>query len=90
MLGIAIAFQMPLVILLLGWLGLATPEWLKSKRKYALLICGVIAAVTTPADVISMIAMLIPLYALYELGIILVQFIPASAIAEGRIVRRRG
>ena len=34
MLGIAIAFQMPLVILLLGWLGLASPEWLRSQRKW--------------------------------------------------------
>ncbi|MHC4107993.1 MAG: twin-arginine translocase subunit TatC [Planctomycetota bacterium] len=89
MLGIAIAFQMPLVILLLGWLGLATPEWLKAKRRFALLICGAIAAVTTPADVISMVAMLIPLYALYELGILLVRFVPASAVAEGTILKRR-
>ena len=89
MLGIAIAFQMPLVILLLGWLGLASAPWLRARRKYALLICGVLAAVTTPADVISMIAMLIPLYALYELGILLVQFVPASAIAQGTVWKRR-
>ena len=66
MLGSVIAFQMPLVVLLLGWMGLASVEWLRSRRKYALFICGVVAAVVTPsADVISMLVMMVPLYALY-------------------------
>jgi sec-independent protein translocase protein TatC len=71
MLAIVIAFQMPLVIVLAGWMGLVTPQWLRSQRRYALLICAVIAAVITPADAISMVMMLIPLYLLYELGILL-------------------
>ena len=40
MVGIVIAFQTPLVVLLLGWVGLASPDWLRQKRKYALLICA--------------------------------------------------
>jgi Tat protein translocase TatC len=88
MLGITIAFQMPLVILLLGWLGLASVPWLRAKRRYALAICGVVAAVITPADAVSMILMLVPLYALYELGILLLVVAPASAIAEGTFVSR--
>ncbi len=84
-LAIAIAFQMPLVILLLGWLGLASVEWLASRRRYALLVCGVLAAVITPADVVSMVVMLIPLYALYEFGILLLRIAPASKVAEGRV-----
>jgi len=90
MLGIVIAFQMPLVILLLGWLGLTTPAWLKAHRKYAILVCAVTAAVITPADAISMVAMLLPLYCLYELGIVLLAIAPASAVAEGTIFRRKG
>ena len=85
LLGIVIAFQMPLVILLLGWVGLATPEWLRSKRRYALLVCGVLGALLTPADVISMLALMFPLYALYELGIVLLVIAPASRVAEGRV-----
>ena len=85
MLAISIAFQMPLVILLLGWLGLVSPEWLRSQRKYALLVCGALAAIITPADVISMVAMLLPLYCLYELGILLLMIAPASAVAEGKL-----
>lgn len=87
MLGIVVAFQMPLVILLLGWLGLASATWLRGQRRYALLVCGVIAAVITPADAASMVMMLIPLYALYELGILLLVLAPAGRVAEGRWLR---
>jgi len=86
MLGIVVAFQMPLVILLLGWMGLASTDWLRARRKYALVICGVISAVVTPADAASMIIMLVPLYGLYELGILLLVLAPASAVAEGRVM----
>lgn len=84
-LGIVIAFQMPLVVLLLGWMGLASTSWLKQNRKYALLVCGIVSAVITPADVISMLVMLAPLYGLYELGILLLIIAPASKVAEGRV-----
>ncbi len=90
LLGIVIAFQMPLVIVLLGWLGLVTPKELRAKRKYALFGCAVIAAVITPADALSMIIMLVPLAALYELSIILLIFAPASTVAEGTLWQRFG
>jgi Tat protein translocase TatC len=87
MLGIVIAFQMPLVIALLGWLGLVTPDWLAARRKYAIAVCGIVSAIITPADAVSMIIMLLPLYGLYELGILLLRIAPASAVAEGRWLR---
>jgi hypothetical protein len=86
-LGIAIAFQMPLVVVLLGWLGLASVDWLRSKRRYALFVCGIVSAVITPStDVISMLVMLVPLYGLYELGILLLTIAPASKVAEGTVL----
>ncbi len=88
-LAISIAFQMPLVILLLGWVGIVRIETLRTKRRYALFICGVIAAVITPADALSMLMMLVPLYGLYELGIILLVLAPAQAVAEGSVLRWR-
>ena len=88
-LAISIAFQMPLVILLLGWVGIVRIETLRTKRKYALFICGVIAAVITPADALSMLMMLVPLYGLYELGIILLVLAPAQAVAEGSVLSWR-
>jgi sec-independent protein translocase protein TatC len=88
LLGIVIAFQMPLVVVLLGWLGLTTPQWLASKRRHALFVCGILAAILTPQDVVSMIVLLVPLYGLYELGILLLKVAPASAVAEGSVLRR--
>ncbi len=88
MLGIVVAFQMPLVILLMGWIGLVSEKELRAKRKYALFACAVTAAVITPADAVSMIIMLIPLVALYELSILLLVLVPASAVAQGTVVKR--
>ena len=87
LLSIVIAFQMPLVIALLGWLRLISVETLRSHRRWAVAICGVISAMITPADAISMVMMLVPLYGLYELGILLLRVAPASAVAEGRVLR---
>jgi Sec-independent protein secretion pathway component TatC len=88
LLGIVIAFQMPLVILLMGWLGLVTADGLRSKRKYAIFVCALVAAVITPADALSMLMMLVPLVALFELSIVLLVFAPASAVAEGTVLKR--
>ncbi|MHC5003220.1 MAG: twin-arginine translocase subunit TatC [Planctomycetota bacterium] len=85
--GIVIAFQMPLVIVLAGWVGLASADWLAAHRRYAIFICGIASALLTPADVVSMLVMLFPLYGLYELGILLLRIAPASAVAEGRVGR---
>ena len=87
MLAIAIAFQMPLVILLLGWMGLAERRVLERNRRYALVACALLGAVLTPADVVSMLLLFIPLYLLYELGIILLRIAPAHRVAEGSVVK---
>ena len=84
MFAIAVAFQLPMVMLLLGWLGIVTPGWLRAHRKYALLVLAILSAVITPQDAISMLMMLIPMYLLYELGIALIVFVPAAKIAGER------
>ena len=62
MLTITIAFQMPLVILLLGWVGIVNRRFLEKNRRYALVVCAALGAILTPADVVSMVMLLIPLY----------------------------
>lgn len=84
-LGMVIAFQMPLVILLLGWVGLVTPTFLRTYRRHAIFILAIISMFLTPADPWSMIIMLVPMYALYELGIVLLVFAPAKKIAAGTV-----
>lgn len=79
--SVAVASQMPLVILLLGWLGILSLETLRAHRRHALLVCAVLAAVLTPtADMITMVAALIPLYMLYELGVLLLWLLPVSRV----------
>jgi sec-independent protein translocase protein TatC len=81
MFAIAIAFQLPMVMLLLGWLDVLRPEWLRQNRTYALLVLALVSAIITPQDVVSMLMMLIPLYLLYELGIQLIVWVPISRVS---------
>jgi len=83
--GSVVAFQMPVVILLLGWIGIVNPTMLREKRRWALFIMAIIAAIVTPPDVTSMMLLLIPLWFLYEFGIILLVFVPARKVSNGRL-----
>ena len=67
--GFGICFQLPVLLTLLARVGLITSAQLKSKRRYAILIVFVVAAVLTPPDPISQIALALPTIALYELSI---------------------
>jgi sec-independent protein translocase protein TatC len=70
-LGVVIAFQLPVVLLVLGWSGAVDPAWLAQYRRYALFACFAVGAVFTPADPVSMVVLAVPLYLLFELGLIL-------------------
>ncbi len=63
-------FELPVIINILTGLGLITPRFLSQKRKYAIIVIWVVAAVITPADVLSQIAVAIPLMFLYEIAIL--------------------
>jgi sec-independent protein translocase protein TatC len=67
--GFAIAFQFPMAVLVLVYLGLLTPATLKKNRRLAIIILTVAAGILTPPDPASMIIMLIPLVLLYEASI---------------------
>ena len=71
MLVFGLAFQTPIVIFILNRTGLVPLDALKSTRKFVILGIFFLAAVVTPPDVISQVTLAIPLYALYELGILL-------------------
>ena len=76
-LAFGVAFQMPLVVFFLGRLSLVRLSTLRSVRKYVFFGIVIISAVMTPPDVLSQIAMAIPMYALYELGLLLLRIWPA-------------
>jgi sec-independent protein translocase protein TatC len=81
----AIAFQVPVVMLLLGWSGLVNPGMLARYRKHALAGSVIIAAVVSPTgDPISLAVLQLPLYLLYELGLLLMKVLTAERIAGRR------
>lgn len=71
MLVFGIAFQTPIAIFILTRTALVSVESLKKVRKYIFLAVFVIAAIVTPPDVVSQVALALPLYALFELGLVL-------------------
>lgn len=73
MLGSVIAFQLPVVMLVLGWTQIFDPRGIQSIRKYALFVCFALGALLTPADPLSMLVLAIPLYLLFEFGLILMK-----------------
>ncbi len=76
------SFELPLIITILGMLGLVSSRFLRDKRRYAIVVLSVVAAIVTPPDLLSMIMMLIPLILLYEIGVWLVYFFEKKKAEE--------
>ncbi len=79
-----LCFQLPVVLTLLARVGMVTSKGLAEKRKYAIVIAFVAAAILTPPDVISQIGLALPTMALYEVSIWAVRIIERKrAAAQG-------
>jgi sec-independent protein translocase protein TatC len=77
-------FQTPIVVLLLGWIGIFDYKTLAKSRKYAFFIAFVAAAILTPSpDPFNMTILALPLYGLYEIGLFFLKFIPPERVARG-------
>jgi len=69
------AFQLPVVLTLLGQVGIIDSKWLSSMRRYAIVGVTGLAAVLTPPDLISMCSLALPMLLLYEGAVIAVKLI---------------
>jgi sec-independent protein translocase protein TatC len=84
MLWNGLIFELPAVIYLLARLGIVNAKMLASTRRYALVIIVIAAAIITPTgDPWNLLLLAIPMYCLYELGILLARFVPARGTAGG-------
>ncbi len=70
-----LCFELPVLLTLLARVGLVTSAGLKAKRRYAIVVVVLVAAVVTPPDVFSQISLAVPLIALYEISIIMARIV---------------
>lgn len=80
----ALSFQMPVLVLLLGWANIVQIPMLTKFRKHSMFVSAFLGAFLTPTgDPFTMFLLAGPIYLLYELGIILLRILPASRVAGG-------
>ncbi len=69
--GMGVVFLFPIAVYILTSIGILTPKFLRTYRRHAIVLIMVVAAIITPADVLSMMAAALPLVLLYELSVIM-------------------
>jgi sec-independent protein translocase protein TatC len=67
-------FELPIVMFLLAQIGLLNSKWLKTKRRWVILLAFIFGAAVTPTDPVSQVIVAIPVMLLFEIGMLLVRF----------------
>lgn len=77
-----LAFEIPVATLVLIWTGVASPQSLGRKRPYVILGAFAVGALLTPPDIISQTLLAVPVWLLFEAGLILARFLPVRTPAD--------
>ncbi len=77
-----IAFEVPVAVVLLSWMGVIDPDQIAKKRPYVVLWAFIVAAVLTPPDVFSQIALAVPMIILFEVGLFVARRLKRLRSAE--------
>lgn len=73
-LAFGVCFEVPVAIILLCWTGITTPESLKAKRPYVIVLAFIIGMILTPPDVFSQTLLAVPMCLLFEVGLFFARF----------------
>ncbi|MDR2204797.1 MAG: twin-arginine translocase subunit TatC [Flavobacteriaceae bacterium] len=86
-LGMGVLFLFPVIVYYLTLIGILTPKFLKTYRRHAIVLIMAVAAIVTPADVLSMLAAAFPLVLLYEFSILMSSRIYKRMLKKNEIVK---
>jgi sec-independent protein translocase protein TatC len=89
-LAFGLAFELPVVLVLLSIAGVVTPSTLMRWRKYAILVMFIVAAILTPPDAVSQILLALPLCLLYEASIWVAYLLVGRRERTARLPEPRG
>ena len=84
-LAFGLAFEIPVATMLLVKAGISSPESLKQKRPYVFIGCFVIGMLVTPPDVISQTLLAVPMWLLFEAGLIGARFVGAPRASDSSV-----
>lgn len=90
LIGFGVVFETPVILLLLGALGVIDAKMLSEHRSTIIVIILIIAAVLTPPDVVSQIIMAVPMYIMYEASIVLMRWMQKGREAPAPTSEQRG
>lgn len=82
-LAFGVAFEVPIAVIILARLEIVTLDQLRSYRRYFWVAAAIVSALVTPPDAVSMIALLVPMGLLYEMGIVAAKFFIKHTKAPG-------
>jgi sec-independent protein translocase protein TatC len=84
-LAFGVAFETPIVVFFLAWSGLVATKTMAASRRYVILIVVVVSAIVTPTpDVLSQLLLAVPMYLLFEIGILAARLRERGAAGPGR------